>query len=157
MFCKFRAWLRRVFSCEKAGPSDRLILVRVEDLDTGLTTEGDIRAMKIKDSERCTIEFGAPVDKRGKPAKVQPGSVRWSIGDSAVATVEQDPTNPLKATVTGIAPNEDGEGTVINIEADADLGDGVKSISGVEPLVVTSGEAVGFGPASLGTPEEQPS
>ena len=52
-------------------------------------------------------------------------------------------------------PTVDGSPATITISADADLGDGVKAITGVEPLIVTSGEATGFGPATVGPIAEQ--
>lgn len=132
----------------------QLVVVRVHDLESGITVEGEIKKMQITDSQKCTIEFGQPVDAKGFPAQVEAGSVAFSIGDDS-ATVEQDADNPLKATVFGVHPAADPlVATTINIVADADLGDGVVSISGVAALLVTSAAAVGFGPAVEGAPEE---
>jgi hypothetical protein len=124
------------------------------DLDTGLVVEGDIRAMKITVSQQVTIEVGKPVDRKGKPAKIQPGSMKFVCSDDS-AVLTQDPSNEFKCLVAGANENE-VTGAVITFTADADLGDGVTEISGIEPLVVTSGPAVGFGPVVVGTPEEQP-
>jgi hypothetical protein len=133
--------------------STHLKLVRVHDIDSGLIVEGEITKMQITDSQQATIEFGAPVDKKGFPATVQDGSVSLSVGDDS-ATIEQDATNPFKGLVKGVHPSD--AATLITITADADLGDGVTNITGTEPLNVTGGQAAGFGPATVGTPEEQP-
>lgn len=132
----------------------QLTLVRVHDLESGITIEGEIKFMQLTSSQKCTIEFGQPVDKKGFPTQVEEGSVVFSIGDDT-ATVEQDATNPLKATVFAVHPATDPSvATVITVTADADLGDGVTNITGTEPLLVIAGQAVGFGPATVGTPEE---
>jgi hypothetical protein len=51
-----------------------------------------------------------------------------------------------------------GNGTCnVNISADADLGDGVNTIHGVQlDVTVTGGMAVGFGDPTVETPVEQP-
>lgn len=135
--------------------SKRLPLILVQDLSTGLTLKGDIRFMQMRKDQKVRIEFGAPVDKNGDPAKVQEGSVSISVTDGS-ATVEPDPTNPFAATIIGAAETVDPtEPGAVVIVADADLGDGVKNIQGVEPLLITGLEAVGFGPATVGTPEDQ--
>jgi hypothetical protein len=144
----------RILRDEQKPHRDRLVLVRVVDKATGFEFTGRIDTMKMSDSQVCTIEWGAPITAKGKPAKVEQGSVKITCSDDSV-TIEVDPANPFKATLTAVHENED-TGAVLTITADADLGEGVVEISGSEPLVITSGPAVGFGPASIGTPTEQP-
>lgn len=86
--------------------------------------------------------FGKPVDKFGNLAEVQEGSVKITSSDETVGKVLQDTTNPyaFSVEVTGKA----GVFSV-NISADADLGDGVKTITGLGSVEVKSGEATGFG------------
>jgi hypothetical protein len=131
----------------------RLTLTKVT-IDFGAAIEGEIKKMQLTDTQQATIEFGAPVDKKGFPAKVQEGSVVISIDDAAQATVTQDTANPLKAQVVALAPSD--VPTMIRIKADADLGDGVELIEGSEPYNTTSSKATGFGAPTIGTPEEQP-
>lgn len=92
-----------------------------------------------------------PKDRKGNTAKVEAGSVTYSSSNDAVATVEKDESDETKFTVkakgTGVAQ--------IDISADADLGEGVKTITGFLGVEVTSAEAAGFG-VNVGTPEEQP-
>lgn len=132
-----------------------LIVTRIE-FDTRQIVKGDIREMVLTDSQQAKITFGQPLDKRGKNAKVQAGSVTFSIDNPAVATVTQDANDPFSALVIALDTTPDGAPTTITISADADLGDGVKTITGVEPLIVIAGEAVGFGNAIVGEPTEQP-
>lgn len=132
---------------------------RVEP-DTGFIEIGDIKSMQITDSQQFKITFPAPTDKKGFPAKVQDGSVSITVGNDT-ATVEQnpeDPTNPFSAVVKGARPGADdgSEVTAVTISADADLGEGVKTISKAVELMVTSGEASGFGEPTVGDVEEQP-
>lgn len=133
----------------------RIPLVFAQDLETGFYVRGDITNMQIRDDQKFRIEFGKPLDKKGNAASVQEGSVSISVTDGS-ATVEPDPTNPFAATIIGVSPTADitKPGAVI-ITADADLGEGVRNITGSEPLIVTGGQAVGFGPASVGTAEDQ--
>lgn len=133
-----------------------LILTRVS-FDTGQIIESveGITLMVLTDTQQATITFGQPLDRKGKPAKVQPGSVVFSIDNPDAATVTQDPNDPFTASVVAGNPTADGAPATITISADADLGDGVKTITGVEPLIVTSGEAVGFGNAAVGPITEQ--
>jgi hypothetical protein len=145
--------IKRALGIDKRSSYIPLILVR--DIDTGLTLRGDIKLMQLKDTQKCRIEFGAPVDKKGNLAKVQEGSVSISITDDS-AHFEPDPSNPFAGTVVADKPTADATkpGAIV-IVADADLGDGVNNIQGTEPLIVVAGDAVGFGVASVGTPEEQ--
>lgn len=92
-----------------------------------------------------------PVDAKGKPASVEAGTVKFSSSDEAVFTVEQDPSNELSVKVVAVGP-----GTAqLNYSADADLGEGVKTIEGFTAIEVLPASAVGFG-LNFGTPEEQP-
>ena len=154
---KTRRILKRIARALEAKQfvNDNLVLIRVS-FDTGQIVEGDIQLMVLTDTQQATITFGQPLDKKGKPAKVQPGSVAFSIDQPDAATVTQDASDPFTALVVAGNPTADGSPATITISADADLGDGVKTITGVEPLIVTSGEAVGFGNATVSAPVEQP-
>lgn len=91
-----------------------------------------------------------PVTKKGKPAEVQPGTVTISSSDETVFTVQRDPENEKKFKViaqnTGVAQ--------LDFSADADLGDGVKTITGFAAIEVVPAEAAGFG-VTFGAPQEQ--
>ena len=153
---KTRRLLRRIARAleEKRAARQSLTVIRVQDLDTGLIIEGRITLMILTDNQKARITFGQPLDRKGFPAKVQDGSVTFSISDDS-AVVTQDPTDPFSADVVASHPTPDNQAATITISADADLGEGVKTISGAEPLIVTSGEAAGFGNAAVGPITEQ--
>jgi hypothetical protein len=135
--------------------SKRLITVRVQIADLNLTIEGDVRKMNLTDTQQATAEFGQPVDKKGFPASIQDGSAAFSASDDSV-TVTQDSGNPLKCLVVANHPSDPAGAAIVTLTADADLGDGVKPITGSFAVLVTSGEATGFGPVTEGPAEEQP-
>jgi hypothetical protein len=153
---KTRRLLKRIARAleVKRAAAERLTVIRVQDLDTGLIVEGRITLMVLTDTQKARITFGQPLDRKGFPAKVQDGSVTFSISDDS-AVVTQDPADPFSADVVAAHPTPDNQPATITISADADLGEGVKTITGVEPLIVTSGEAAGFGPATVGEVTEQ--
>jgi hypothetical protein len=82
-----------------------------------------------------------PVDRKGNPAQVEAGTVEYWIDDTTIADVEEDPNNELAGwivtTATGV--------TQLNYAADADLGEGVVSITGFDAIEVQAEQAVGFG------------
>lgn len=131
---------------------------RVEP-ESGFIEIGDIKSMQITDSQQFKITFPAPTDKKGFPAKVQDGSVAIVVGNdtATVGPNPDDPSNPFSALVKGNRPGKDdgSEVTAVTISADADLGEGVKTISKAVELMVTGGEAAGFGEPTVGAIEEQ--
>lgn len=91
-----------------------------------------------------------PVDAKGNPAPVEAGSVLFTSSDESIFTVEKGEENELQLTITAV-----GIGTAqLNYSADADLGEGVTTISGFTAIEVVAAEAVGFG-ISFGEPQEQ--
>lgn len=112
--------------------------------------KGKIMAVSITTTQQVTGTL-QPVDAKGKPASVEAGSVSFSSSDVNVFIVEQDPSNELSLKVVAV-----GAGTAqLNYSADADLGEGLKTIEGFTAIEVLPAEAVGFG-LSFGAPEEQP-
>lgn len=103
--------------------------------------------LKLTSTQQASLSISA-VDARGKPAQVD--DVTWSSSDESVATVTVDPTDPRKATVKSV----DAGTAQINVSADADLGDGVSTLTGLLDLTVLAGQAVAL-VISTGTPSEQ--
>ena len=91
------------------------------------------------------------MDRRGNPASVQ--NPVWSSSEPGTVTVEVDPTNPLKAVVKAVGVVDDA--SMIQFEADADLGEGVAPIIATLDVVVTAGQATVV-EIQAGTPVEQP-
>lgn len=88
----------------------------------------------------------APVTQKGKPVEVE--NIEFSVV-SGNCTVEQDLEDPKKATI--ISSDDPGSSEVL-VEADADLGEGVETISDVIKVVVAGARAANLG-LTIGTPE----
>lgn len=102
-------------------------------------------------TEEFVVGTISPKTRKGNPAKVQDGTVSFSSSDENVFTVEQDAENQLKCKVTA-----KGEGVAqLDFSADADLGEGVKPVSGFSAVEVKSAEAAGFS-IEFSAPEVQP-
>lgn len=82
-----------------------------------------------------------PVDRKGNPAAIQAGSVKWGVSDPTLATITPDPENELKATITPT-----GLGVVqVTASADADPSADVDTeINGSAALEIVAAEATGF-------------
>ena len=103
-------------------------------------------------SQKVSVEIN-PVDSNGNPAPVEPGSVTVESSDLSICTVEKDPDNENKFDILG---SNDGSAGVaqIDISADADLGEGVTTITGFIGVEITPKQAVGLG-LTIGEPVEQ--
>lgn len=88
-----------------------------------------------------------PVDAWGNPAKID-GIPAWSVSDVGLANVASA-GDGLSAVVTTVGPL----GVVqVQVSADADLGAGVRTITGTLDIQIESGEAVSLSIVP-GTPE----
>jgi hypothetical protein len=92
-----------------------------------------------------------PVDRLGAPAPVQAGSVSFSSSNETVIVPQKNPDDELEVTVVAKGP-----GTAeLSYSADADLGEGVVTITGKVVFLIQPAQAAGFG-IIFGAPEEQP-
>ncbi len=136
--------------CECCRPRRRILWtigpVSEQPLDPG--PEKGFAMLQLTDSQQCDLAI-APVDRKGKAAKVQDGSTTWTSSDETVATVEAG-ADGLTATVKAV----DLGTCQVNVSADADLGDGVSSLSGSLDVTVVGGQAVSLS-VSTGVPSEQ--
>lgn len=104
--------------------------------------------LQLTNTQQCALSVSG-VDKKGNPARLD--AVQFTSSDPSVATVEADPGDASKALVKAVAA-----GTAqVNVSADADLGDGVSTLTGALDITVVAGQAVGF-VINTGTVEEQP-
>lgn len=144
----------KLIHIEKQNAEILALLKRDEEIAVALTidfkvddqtTEGAL-FMTITDSQQVVATI-KPVNKRGQPAPVQPGSVLWT-GPSFVAITPAP--DGLSATIVamGIGSGE------LSVSADADLGEGVVTISGTVPFEVIPSQATSVG-FEFGTPTEQ--
>lgn len=143
IYCR---WIKEEDECEEPEDESALFLVvTIEDFKIKSTH----MALTLTTTQfaEATLE---PQDRRGRPAPVEAGSVSFTSSDESVFTVEEDPTNELKVKITAV-----GEGVAqLDYTADADLGEGVVSISGFAAIEVLPASAVGFG-VSFGAAQEQ--
>ena len=92
----------------------------------------------------CSIK---PVDAMGNPAQVD-GVPEWSVSDSAMLTVVPS-SDGLTAVVSTVGPIGTAQ---VTVTADADLGEGLVSISGVLDVTITGSQATSLS-ITAGTPE----
>lgn len=90
-----------------------------------------------------------PVTPKGKPSKIQPGSLLLEP-DSSSVTIE--PIDDNNAWIVGT--ENDGD-TIVTVSGDADLGEGVVTIRDTVLVHVADAPATQLG-VSVGTPETQP-
>lgn len=115
----------------------------------GFQIKGQIMELKFQSNQNVPGSI-APATKTGTAEPVQDGSVVYSSSNEAAFTVEADATDQLKFTVKGV-----GQGTgQLNISADADLGDGVVTISTSVDITVTEPQATQIG-VTFGDPVDQ--
>lgn len=119
-------------------------------------------SFKIKSSQMATIfkanqfaEFQvAFVDRKGNPAQVDEDSVSYESPDPEV-TVEENPDDQTKFKVTTSAtPVTESRTVDIKISADADMGDGVKTLEGSLTVVLEPEMAEGMSIATLTPPQD---
>ncbi len=108
-----------------------------------------ISTMELKNTQFVTGTLKA-VDAKGDEAQIQEGSVTVSSSNEEVVTVEKDPDDEKKIKVTA----QRAGAAIVTVSADADLGEGVTTISAEVAINVTPSEAVGFG-IQFDEPQEQ--
>lgn len=89
-----------------------------------------------------------PTDAKGKPARLD-GQPVWSSSDPAVVSVTPSPDG-----LTGRCLAGDPGTATITAQADADLGEGTRSIAAQVDFTILAGEAVTMA-VTVGTPFEQ--
>jgi hypothetical protein len=120
--------------------------------------------VSLTNSQQCQLTYGGPVDKKGKPAQVEglqylstdpnAGTFVPGVLDASGAIVPDTATDGM---LRGVIVGQAAGVCRVSITADADLGDGVKTItSEIVDVQVTGGEAVGFGAPVAGAVVDQP-
>ena len=111
------------------------------------TIRGDIMSLILTNSQQVDLAI-QPVDKRGKPAQID-GVPVWASSDPAKATIE-----PSEDGLSAVVKAVDNGAAQISVSADADLGEGVRALTGTLDLEIVSGEAASLS-IIAGTPVEQ--
>jgi len=104
----------------------------------GVTTK-NVTMLTLPTDQKCTASI-TPVDTQGNPAQID-GLASWSSSNAQIVNVANISPDSLSAD---LLPGGTLGSAQINVTADADLGSGTKSISGVLDVTVVAGTAVGF-------------
>ncbi len=121
-------------------------------LTFGPIASGVLMTGVLTDTQKATLTYGDPTDKKGKKASIEPGSLVWKTSDATVAAVNALTESPIAGSIVA------GDPGVCEVwpEADADLGAGKVTITGDKfGIQVTAGQASAIGSPVMGTPEEQ--
>jgi hypothetical protein len=105
-------------------------------------TTKDIKMLILPADQKCLASI-EPVDANGNPARID-GVPTWTSSNTAIATVTANPDDGSGTFGAWITPATQIGTCQINVTADADLGTGVTTITGVLDLQVVGGQAVGF-------------
>ena len=96
-------------------------------------------------------KVGISIDPRtaaGNPAKID-GAPAWAVSDPAILSIAPDPDDAKKAVVIAAGPIGTAQ---VSVSVDADLGPGVRTLTGTLDIEVQAAEAVNVGIVA-GTPE----
>lgn len=106
--------------------------------------------LTLTDTQQCTLGPIAAVDGRGNPAPID-GVPTWVSSDPTILTVEPS-ADGLSALVKSVGPLGNAQ---VTVTADADMGAGTVSITGLQDVTVIAGQAVVV-TVPAGVPVEQP-
>ena len=123
---------------------------RIGPVETTSPSLGEVAmSIVLKDTQRVTINV-SPVDAKGNPAQVD-GAPVWAVVGPGIVTLA-----PSADGMTCVATTTGDLGTTqVTVTADADVGEGVQTISGLLDVEVVGGTAVSLAVAA-GVPEEIP-
>lgn len=110
--------------------------------------------LKIQNDEQARFVVGSPKDIKGEDTTIQAGTLKVTSSNEEVFTVAPDETNPENNTAFKAVAGRSGA-AVLRIEADADLGEGVKTIFTEIAVEVTASGAVGFGEPQFTVEKQQ--
>lgn len=144
-----------ILSGKKTPECEKSFIFPVTFFSNHLKITGGITMVSIKYTQQLRGALGSPVDAKGNEAPIEAGTLKITSDDPEIFTVEPDENQPDNEFAFKIVAKKAGVAQ-LNYEADADLGDGVKTISGFTGVEVLPGEAVGFGTPVFGEVEEQP-
>lgn len=116
-----------------------------------ITAEGEHVMYTLPIDHRVSMQV-TYVDAQGNPARVD-GEVVWASSDDTIATVTTDQTDSSICTVT---PAGQLGQVQVTATADADLGQGVRSIITTADIEIVAGEAVAGSIQPLGEPQPIP-
>lgn len=133
-------------------PSGEVLAIVTATLDGGFafTAKGQTMAYTLPDGMQVALKI-AYEDAEGNAAKVD-GAVEWSSANEDIAHVIVEGSDGLDVTLLGLKVGT----TQITATADADLGDGTRSLITTLDVDVVAGEAVAGSITPSGEPETIP-
>lgn len=108
----------------------------------------DMKQIRVDQTIQCSVEF---TDKKGNPAKVD-GVPKWGVSDEKLASLAVA-DDGMSCVVT---PLGEAGSVKLLLNADADLGEGVKEITGESEEIVIVGLEASQVALKLGEPVDQP-
>lgn len=109
---------------------------------------------QLHEDEVLPFKLGKPINSDGEEAPIEEGTLKRVITDEGIFTIEQDDQLPDDPEALMIVPHAEGT-TDVEWTADADIGDGVETISLKLTGTILAGGAVGFAPIQFGTPRKK--
>ena len=100
-------------------------------------------SMLILPNDQKVLAHVTPVDAKGNPAKID-GVPNWTSSNEAVATVTPNPDDGSGTFSAWVTPASTLGTCQVNVTADADLGSGTTTITGLLDVQTVGGTAVGF-------------
>jgi hypothetical protein len=125
---------------KKPKPSKAKKIIFVKLVCGPVTLEGDITMYKIPNIYDLSLSI-QPVDAKGQPAPVD-GVPVWAVSDEAIAALNPA-ADGLSCVVVPLVPLSST--FQVRVTADADLGDGTRTLEGSIDLEVGPSEAVALG------------
>jgi len=141
-----------LYTLRYGAPAVSLVITATIEGQPSLKGKGHLM-VTLKDNQKVPLSISA-VDAKGNAAPVQDGSVVFTSSDPALLTVGPDPDdagNQLKAVATAVGPLGAAQ---VTVTADADLGDGVTTLTGLVDVEIVAGQAVSLAVAA-GVPVDQ--
>lgn len=128
------SWLYRFLAGASpvSGPAVRLILYDQE-------INQEVTQMVIINPDKKRTFSIKPVDAKGRPAKVD-GVPEWTVAPEGGVSLFPS-ADGLSCDVVWLAPKD---GQVLTVTADADMGAGVKHITGTADIQTMTSEAASF-------------
>jgi hypothetical protein len=131
----FATPLRVIFAQQESGPGSRALFTFSF---ASYTFKGEFMSATMQVGTYATVSVEWK-DKGGNVVGVEKGTAKWQSSDPATVQCEQATGNPQIANL--YAPGPIGK-VQVQASGDADLGEGVKTVTATIDVEVISGEAV---------------
>jgi hypothetical protein len=118
--------------------------------DEGYTVEGgNVMALTLTSVQQASLTVSA-VDAKGNPAPIE--NVVYQSSDTSIVELQPDAEDSSVAWVVAVGSLGNAQ---VTVAADADIGEGIKALTGLLDVTVVAAEAVAIA-IETGVPEDQP-